>query len=65
MPRERRDLISGLYHAALERPPGERAAFLDEACDGDEALRQEIESLLAYESASARFLDEKKTAEGR
>ncbi len=54
---ERRNQISDLYHAALQRPPGERAAFLNEACDGDEALRQEIESLLNYEAASARFLE--------
>ncbi len=54
---DRRNHVSGLYHAALQRPPGERAAFLKEACDGDEALRQEIESLLGYEAASARFLE--------
>ena len=28
-----------------------------EACDGDEALREEVESLLEFESASARFLE--------
>ena len=36
---------------------GERTAFLMEACGGDEGLRQEIESLLGYESASLRFLE--------
>ena len=46
MPRERRDLISDLYHGALARAPEERGAFLTEACNGDEALRQEVESLL-------------------
>ena len=54
---DRRNHVSGLYHAALERPPGERAAFLKDACDGDESLRQEIESLLGYEAASVRFLE--------
>ena len=49
--------ISALYHAALKRPPGERAAFLNEACDGDEAFRQEVESLLGFESVSTRFLE--------
>ncbi len=44
--------ISDLYHAALERQPEERTAFLQECCEGDEALRQELESLLGYESAS-------------
>ena len=52
-----RNPISDLYHAVLARPPGERTAFLMEACGGDEGLRQEIESLLGYESASLRFLE--------
>jgi serine/threonine protein kinase len=51
------DRLSEIYHRAVERPPGERNEFLREACGGDEALRQEVESLLAYESASARFLE--------
>ena len=52
-----RDRISDLYHRALERPRGERAAFLDEACDRDGALRREVESLLDYDSAAAPFLE--------
>jgi len=32
---------------ALEREESERAAFLKEACGGDEALLREVESLLA------------------
>ena len=36
-----------LFGSALEREPGQRNAFLAEACRGDETLRQEIESLLA------------------
>jgi hypothetical protein len=51
MPSDGRDRISELYHRALERAPDARAAFLNEACDGDEALRKEVESLLGYESA--------------
>ena len=47
----------GLYHGALARAPEERGAFLTEACKGDEALRQEVESLLEFEPASARFLE--------
>ena len=46
-----------MYHAALERPPAERAAFLNEACISDDALRQEVESLLGHEAASERFLE--------
>jgi serine/threonine protein kinase len=54
---DRRQQISDLYHAALDRHPGERCAFLKEACDGDEALRREVESLLQYESQSVGFLE--------
>ena len=54
---DRRDLISNLHHAALTRAPWERSAFLKEACEGDDVLRQEVESLLHYESASVRFLE--------
>ncbi len=57
MQRERRDLISTLYHGALARAPAQRAAFLAEACNGDDGLRQEVESLLEFESASSRFLE--------
>ena len=49
--------ISDLYHRALARPPEERSAFLQRACDGDTALRREVESLLGYESAAAPFLE--------
>ena len=37
-----------LFLAALERPAADRPAFLAEACAGDAALRQEVESLLAF-----------------
>ena len=55
-PDERRRRVSDLYHAALARSPGERDAFLKAACQGDEALRQEIASLLQFESQSAGFM---------
>ena len=38
--------IEELYHAALKQSADARAAFLVEACSGDEALRREVESLL-------------------
>jgi hypothetical protein len=46
-----------LYHAALEREEGQRAAFLREACGSDEDLRREVESLLAEEEGGDRFLE--------
>jgi hypothetical protein len=48
--------VEGLYHEALARDEGERAAFLREACRGDEMLRREVESLLTYASDVLEFL---------
>jgi len=39
--------IDRIFAAALEHEPAARPEFLDEACAGDEQLRQEVESLLA------------------
>lgn len=44
---ERWRRIDDLLHAALEREPTQRAAFLKEVCSNDDGLRAEIESLLA------------------
>jgi len=38
-PEDRFRQIEALYHAALEMPPAERAALLNEACAHDAALR--------------------------
>jgi eukaryotic-like serine/threonine-protein kinase len=54
---ERSRQVSQLYHAALAREPSERSAFLEHACAGDEPLRREVESLLAYEEVAADFLE--------
>jgi len=40
--------VEQLYHAALEKEPGERASFLEQSCAGDPSLHKEIESLLAF-----------------
>ena len=53
---DRQDEIERMCQAALEHDPGARAAFLAEACAGDEALRQEVESLLAHERSAEGFL---------
>ena len=39
--------IEELYHAAQERDFTLQAAYLHEACAGDDSLRQEVERLLA------------------
>src|SRR5438552_12259465 len=47
-----------VFEAALELPPGDRAAFLDGACGGDAALRQRLEALLSKHDQAGRFLEE-------
>ena len=54
---ERWQKVEEIYHATLEREEGQRAAFLEEACAGEEALRREVESLLAQEGATGSFLE--------
>src|SRR5947209_9941433 len=54
---ERWRKFEALYHAVLEAAPAERRAFLQNACQDDEELRRELESLLAHEGSSDRFLD--------
>ena len=49
--------IECLYHAALALNVEERGVFLDEACQNDDGLRAEVESLLIYESESTEFLE--------
>ena len=49
MTSDRWQRIEELYHSAREREGSQRAAFLKEACAGDDALRRDVESLLAQE----------------
>ncbi len=55
---ERWQQIETLFHAALERPPSERAAWLPQACANDQTLRTEVEKLLVSYDAAGNFLDE-------
>ena len=48
--------VSQLYHAALAQDARERGRFLAQACGGDDALRREVESLLAHEGTAEGFL---------
>ena len=53
---ERWQQIERLCHDALARPAEERPALLARLCAGDEALRREVESLLAQESGAPGFM---------
>ena len=57
MKTERLREIERLYHAALEQDESECDAFLQTACAGDEALRREVESLLAYGKRSHNLFE--------
>ena len=53
---ERWRTIERVYHDALARDPGERSAFVRDACGGDESLRREVDSLLTYAERSTEFM---------
>src|SRR5215831_4533830 len=54
---ERWKRVDQLLQSALEREPGQRAAFLYEACAGDTSLLQEVESLLLSHEQAGDFLE--------
>src|SRR5438876_7506554 len=54
---ERWEQVAQLHRAASEREASKRTAFLQEACAGDEGLRREVESLLAYERQAEGFME--------
>ena len=53
---ERWQQVEAIFQSALERDHGERAIFLDHACNGDRSLRAEVEMLLRAHEESGEFL---------
>ncbi len=49
--------LEALCAAALDRPPGERPAYLDQACGDDRELRREAAALLAAADEDPGFLE--------
>jgi len=49
--------IEQLYNDALEREEQDRAAFLADACAGDDELLADVRSLLGYEREAGGFLE--------
>ncbi|MCZ6879162.1 MAG: serine/threonine-protein kinase [Acidobacteria bacterium] len=49
--------IKELFQAALDQEPANREAFLDQACQGDEVLFQEVVSLLSEHEKKDHFLE--------
>ncbi len=56
MSAERWRQIESVFNTAHEKTAGERTRNLDEACGGDQSLRREVESLLAFQDLAASFL---------
>ena len=59
MPVDRGHEIETLYHSASAKKREERAAYLESVCGGDELLRRDLESLLAYDDLAVNFLESK------
>ena len=57
METERWEKVIDLFQSALERSPGERAAFLDECCHDDQEMRHEVESLLISHERAEDFIE--------
>jgi tetratricopeptide (TPR) repeat protein len=51
------DQVRDVFHDVSSAPPEERAARLAAACAGDQALREEVESLLASHDEATEFLE--------
>jgi hypothetical protein len=60
---ERWDTTERLFREALAYGANERESFLADACAGDDALRREVESLLAHDGGAA-FLSTPAVANG-
>jgi Tol biopolymer transport system component len=46
-----------LFHAALERPPEARKAFIDKACGEDVELQRHVEILISKDAQAGSFLE--------
>jgi hypothetical protein len=48
--------VREIFHEAVDRPEGARAAFVREACNGDTTLHAAVESLLASDQSARNFM---------
>jgi serine/threonine protein kinase len=62
MKAERWQQIEELFHAALKSEPDQRAAFLAQACSGDDSLYREVKSLLVTCEQADSFFDKSASA---
>src|ERR1041385_4426109 len=57
MTSERWQQVNELFQLAAERTPEERTTFLQTACQGDEGLQREVESLIASYERAENFIE--------
>jgi eukaryotic-like serine/threonine-protein kinase len=57
VPSDRAGRLAELVKSAVERGPESRAAFLEEECRSDPAMRAEIASLLQQQEGASRFIE--------
>src|SRR5262245_57951507 len=49
--------IESVFHAARQKPPHERALYLDQVCGDDPAVRRRLDRLLGADGDFGGFLD--------
>lgn len=55
---ERWQKVEAVLQEALDRPPQDRASYLDEACEGDADLKQQAASLIGAYDESGDFIEQ-------
>ena len=50
--------VEAVFQEAMDRTPPERTSFLDDACAGDEELREEATSLIAAYDEAGAFIEQ-------
>jgi serine/threonine-protein kinase len=58
LPNERAARLAEIVKSAIELKPESWAAFLDQECESDPALRAEVEALLEQKEGANRFIEE-------
>ncbi len=57
MQNERWQKIVEIFEQALEMPDGERAEYLNEICNGDSDLREEVDAMLVADADADDFIE--------
>ena len=55
---ERWRQITSIFQVAVQRDASSRAAYLNDACAGDDSLRREVEGMLASHDQASSFIEE-------